>query len=65
MTDKINALTVILNHDMRVDDAQPLIAAIKQFRGVADVQEHITDLSDHLAFVRAKEDLRRQILEVL
>lgn len=37
MSDRYFALTVVLEQDIRDDDAEPLIAAIRQMRGVADV----------------------------
>ena len=37
MTDRYNILTVALEKDLRDDDAQALINAIKMMRGVADV----------------------------
>lgn len=33
MTDRFHTLTVVLEHDMRDDDAQALISAIGQLRG--------------------------------
>ena len=38
MTDRIHALTVVLDEDMRIDDAEPLVQAIRMMRHVADVQ---------------------------
>lgn len=44
MTDRYNAFTVILENDIREDDAQPIINAIKQIRGVLDVQPAQSDV---------------------
>lgn len=44
MTDRYNAFTVILENDIRDDDAQPIINAIKQIRGVLDVQPAQSDV---------------------
>lgn len=38
MTDRIASLTVIFENDIREDDAQPIIDAISQLRGVLEVK---------------------------
>ncbi len=43
MTDRLNALIVILEHDIREDDAEPIINAIQQLRGVLQVEPHVAD----------------------
>ena len=43
MTDRINAIVVILEKDMREDDAEPLLNAIRTMRGVLDVRTNIAD----------------------
>jgi hypothetical protein len=57
MTDRFNALTVVLENDIRVDDAHPLLAAIAQIRGVLSVDGEVADLASHIAEVRAKHEL--------
>lgn len=65
MTDKIKALTVVLTEDMREDDVEPLVQAIRQFQHVADVQAEVADVGSYTAYVRAKQDLWNKIVEVL
>lgn len=43
MTDRTNALLVVLEKDIRIDDAQVLVDAIKMLRGVLDVECNIPD----------------------
>ncbi len=43
MTDRISALTIVLEKDIRDDDAKPLIEAIKMMRGVLSVEPHVKD----------------------
>lgn len=38
MTDRVNTLTVILEHPIRDDDVEPLMDAIRSHRGVLDVK---------------------------
>lgn len=65
MTDRINALTVVLDQDIRTDDVEPLVRAITQFRGVQSVNTHVVELSDHIAFTRARVDLGTKLWRIL
>ena len=64
MTDKYNALTVILDHDIRDDDAKARIAAILQLRGVSSVKGHVADINATLALDRARFELKQKLWEL-
>jgi hypothetical protein len=57
MTDRIKGLTVVLESNIRDDDAQPIIDAIKQIRGVVSVATLVQNI-DHLM---AKEQVKAEI----
>lgn len=65
MTDRYHSLTVVLEKDMREDDAQALIAAIAQLRGVLKVSGEVADGGSLMAEQRAKYELRARVLELL
>lgn len=69
MTDRVHTITVVLDHDMRDDDVQPLLAAIRQLRGVAAVDTVVADLTSHFAEVRVRgavaDVLRATYLDLL
>lgn len=65
MTDRFNSVTVVLEKDIRVDDAEVLIAAIRQLRGVLSVTGNVSDLSAHVAQERARHELGERLLAVL
>jgi len=65
MTDRYFALTDLLDEDIHVDDAEPIINAIRMIRHVLDVQPHVKSLNDWSAEERAKSQLRRKLWEVL
>lgn len=65
MTDRINALTVCLEQNIREDDIEPLLAAIRQLRGVLDVQPHVADMESYVAEQRARQELRDKLWELL
>ena len=65
MTDRVHSLTVVLEHDIRVDDVEALTQAIRQLRGVLSVDGNVSDLSDHVAWERARHDLGQKLWKVL
>jgi hypothetical protein len=66
MTDRLSALTVVLEAPTRADDAEALIAAIQQMRGVANVQAHVSDnLAEHIAKSRLREELWTAMRDLL
>lgn len=65
MTNRIHALTVVLESDTRDDDIESLVEAIKHLRNVADVKLHVTDLSDFSARTRARQELSEKLWQVL
>lgn len=65
MTDRVNALTVVLDRDIRVDDVEAIANAIRQLRHVADVVQNVASMSDHIAETRAKMDLEKKLWAVL
>ncbi len=65
MTDRVNALIVVLDQDIRIDDVGGLIASIEHLRHVASVEPNVSDLDAHIAKETALHDLRQQIVEVL
>lgn len=62
MTDRFNALIVVLADDLRDDDAQPLIDAISLFRGVVHVGGHVSSVGDVIAEQRALAKFREKIV---
>jgi hypothetical protein len=65
MTDRYNALTVILEHDIRCDDAGGIIAAIGMVRGVAQVIPHIADMNSAIAEGRARCKIEEKLWAIL
>jgi hypothetical protein len=65
MSDRYNSLIVFLKKDIKDEDAKPLIEAIKQLRGVLDVQPNVSDMLSHLAEERARRELTDKLWKVL
>jgi hypothetical protein len=65
MTDRINAFIVILDHDIREDEAEDTITALKQIKGVLSVQPHVADFSDAIAQDRVRQELGMKLWHIL
>lgn len=65
MTDRYNALTVSLERDIRDDDAEIIINAIKMIRGVSDVTGNIVDPDSFSAESRAKGKIIDKLYELI
>jgi hypothetical protein len=67
MTDRYAALVVTLKADIREDDAEPLIDAIRLLRGVASVRPVLAegDLRQNVADERANLATREMLLRAL
>lgn len=65
MSDRYNSLTVLLEKDLKDEDAEPLIAAIKQLRGVLDVTPTVSNMIGILAEERARRELIDKLWSVL
>ena len=65
MTDRVNALVVVLDENIRTDDVEPLMNAIRQMRHVVSVEGNVTDLSSHTAEMRVRNELGIKLMKVL
>lgn len=65
MTDRYHSLTVVLEKDMRDDDAESLINAIKMMRHVISVKGNVTDFTSLMAEERAMRHLGDKLLAVV
>lgn len=65
MTDRINALTLVLADDVRDDDIKPLVEAVKQLRGVIDVRLNVADTTALIAEARASQRWRDRLIALL
>lgn len=66
MTDRYSSLTIVLENDIREDDAEALIAAIKQLRGVLSVHGNVSDsISELVAGERVRSELTKELFEAL
>lgn len=65
MTDRVSALIVTLERDIRIDDVEVLVDAIKMLRGVMTVETHISNIEQHIAEERVRREFRQKLYEAL
>ena len=65
MTDRFDSLTVVLDKDIREDDAVLILNAISMIKGVAIVGGNISDPQSYVAEQRVRRDLEKKLWEAL
>lgn len=61
MTDRIHSITLALDEDIRVDDAEALIAACLQLRGVVGAKGDVSDHNTFMAETRIRMEFQRRL----
>ncbi len=65
MSDRIKGLTVTFSEDIRDDDAQCVIDAIKMIKGVMDVHPSVRTPDDHMNRMRIRRELEEKLWNAL
>jgi len=65
MTDRIKGFTVALDNDIRIDDVEFIMNAIKMIKGVNNVESLVSDSSDFIARSRYKSEVQAKIFKML
>jgi hypothetical protein len=65
MSDHTVVLTVVLDKDYRVDDAECIMSAIRMVKGVLSVAANVSNIETHTAYSQARHDLEKKLLSVL
>jgi hypothetical protein len=65
MTDRVSAFTVVLERDVREDDAQSLIEAIRHLRGILSVEPVVSNPGQAVATARLRFEYFEKLRQVL
>ena len=65
MTDRIKGFTVALDKDIRVDDIEFVVNAIKMIKGVVGVKSLVVDHSDYVARTRYRREVQEKMYKLL
>ena len=64
MTDRLAGVLITFEQDIREDDAESTIAALRHIRGVLSVEPIVADVTLHMAEQRALQRFKSDLLEV-
>jgi len=65
MTEKLKAVIVTFEKNIRVDDAEPIMKAIEHIKGVLTVKPIGANIDQDIAEDRVRLDLGRKLMAVL
>ncbi len=65
MTDRFSTLTVVLKKNIRDDDAEPIINAIKMIKNVLSVKSNVSNHAEYMAEERVRRELGEKLWEVI
>jgi hypothetical protein len=63
MTDRVKGFTVTLEKDIRIDDVEVIMQAIRMIRGIADVEPCISTGDDYINRKMVKHELREKFMK--
>lgn len=61
MSDHTVVLSVVLDKDYRVDDAECIMSAIRMVKGVLTVEANVSDVETHTEYTQARYDLEKKL----
>lgn len=65
MTDRLKGLVVTLDQDYRIDDAEAIVNAIRQIKGVLSVSTSIATGEDYFNRERIRHELGEKLWAIL
>lgn len=65
MSDRIQAFTVVLDKDIRDDDAESTLQALSMVKGVAAVFPVIAEAGDMIQRMRVRHEIRMRIYQAI
>lgn len=65
MSNRYHSLTIVLEEDMKDEDAEGLMDALLHLKGVVGVEPNISDPNTVTAVVRARYELGMKLLDIV
>jgi hypothetical protein len=65
MTFRFSGATVVFDRDIRTDDAEDILNALRCIKGVINVEPIVADYEQHMAYSRARHDLEMRLFKAL
>lgn len=64
MTDRVSGFVVTLKQDIREDDVESTLDAIRHIKGVLGVMPVVTSASDHINRSRVQQEAGQRVIEL-
>lgn len=65
MTDRLRGVVVTFGQDIRVDDAEAILSAIRMIKGVVDVQPVVATYEGDMAEARVNQQWREKLYALI
>jgi hypothetical protein len=65
MTERLKAVIVTFEKNVRVDDAEPIMKAIEHIKGVLTVKPIVADINQDIAEERVRLEIGKKLMAVL
>lgn len=65
MTDRIHSITVVLEKDIREDDAECILNAIRMIKHVLTAKGNVSDFESRMAEDRARSKIHKQVFNAI
>lgn len=65
MTDRLKGVVVTFEKDIREDDAEEILSAIRMVKGVLSVKPLVSNYEQHVAEERVRMELGQKLLKIL
>jgi hypothetical protein len=65
MTDRYKGFLVTLDHEIREDDAEYIMIALKTIKGVHSVKPYVKSSEDHMCEQKAIMDTYQKVIETI
>jgi len=63
MTDRVKGFVISLDHDIREDDCEYILNAIKMIKGVVNVEKVLSEPNDHIIRMRVEKEMSDKFFE--
>jgi ATP sulfurylase len=65
MTDRLKGVIVTFQNDVREDDAEAILNAIRMIKGVLSAKPLVSDVNQHMAEQRVRQELGEKLWKVI
>lgn len=63
MTDRLKGCVVVFERDIREDDAEAILHAIRMIKGIAEVEPNVSDADDYINQRRVLREVQEKLFE--